>query len=30
MTPLLLDDGLPVRVTDDGDRIGAGPWARWR
>ena len=29
MTPLLLDDGLPVRVTDDGDRIGAGPWARW-
>jgi hypothetical protein len=26
---LLLDDGRPVRAPRGGDRIGAGPWARW-
>ena len=25
----LLEDGGALVVTDDGDRIGAGPWARW-
>ena len=29
MTPVLLRDGEPVHVLDDGDRIGQGPWARW-
>jgi hypothetical protein len=27
--PVLLDDGLPILVGGDGDRIGAGPWSRW-
>lgn len=25
----LLNDGRPVLVETDGDRIGSGPWARW-
>ena len=29
MTPVLLDDGGRILVAGDGDRIGAGPWARW-
>lgn len=29
MTPRLLADGAPVVVSAGGDRIGAGPWARW-
>lgn len=28
-SPLLVEDGSPLVVEDDGDRIGAGPWARW-
>ncbi|HKY25712.1 MAG TPA: SWIM zinc finger family protein [Gaiella sp.] len=27
--PILLDAGDALVVEDDGDRIGAGPWARW-
>jgi len=27
--PFRLDDGLPILVVGDGDRIGSGPWARW-
>jgi hypothetical protein len=26
---ILLEDGRPLQVEDVGDRIGAGPWARW-
>ena len=26
---ILLGDGRPLVVEDDGERIGAGPWARW-
>ena len=26
---ILVADGRPLVVEDDGDRIGAGPWARW-
>ncbi len=29
MTPRVLDDGAALRATAGGDRIGAGPWARW-
>lgn len=29
MTTRLLEEGGPVTATGDGDRIGAGPWARW-
>jgi hypothetical protein len=29
MNRVLLADGDPVQVDVDGDRIGAGPWARW-
>jgi len=28
-TAVLVEDGRPLAVDDDGDRIGAGPWARW-
>ena len=28
-TPTLVEDGAPLVVEDDGERIGAGPWARW-
>ncbi|MGB8351943.1 MAG: SWIM zinc finger family protein, partial [Gaiella sp.] len=28
MSELVLDDGRPLAVPRDGDRIGAGPWAR--
>ena len=27
--PILIDEGDALVVEDDGDRIGAGPWARW-
>ncbi|HET9242062.1 MAG TPA: SWIM zinc finger family protein [Gaiella sp.] len=26
---VLVEDGLPLPVEDGGDRVGAGPWARW-
>ncbi|RDI74477.1 hypothetical protein Gocc_2053 [Gaiella occulta] len=29
MTAFVVDDGRPVFVAGDGDRIGRGPWARW-
>jgi hypothetical protein len=29
VTAILLEGGEPIRVADGGDRIGAGPWARW-
>ena len=29
MTPVLLNDGLPLTVVTDGGWIGEGPWARW-
>ncbi len=29
MTSRVLEDGGPVVATADGERIGAGPWARW-
>ena len=25
----LVEEGRPLAVSDVGDRIGAGPWARW-
>ena len=29
MSEILVNEGEPLRVEGDGDRIGAGPWARW-
>jgi uncharacterized Zn finger protein len=29
MSGLVLNEGRPVLVESDGDRIGRGPWARW-
>ena len=29
LTPVQLNDGLPLTVVTEGARIGEGPWARW-